>query len=107
MTAGRPTIPADRYAGRLASAARNAAAQDVGALLIGVGGGPAVPAGYVALPLERLTMLVIPASGRPTLVAPRLEALPAKGSPAVAAGSRGPRDVDGDAGPDRAGRLAR
>jgi Xaa-Pro aminopeptidase len=31
-------------------------------------------------------MLVVPASGRPVLVAPRLEALPARGSPALAGG---------------------
>ena len=43
-------------------------------------------AGYAAIPLERLTMLVIPAVGAPALIAPRLEAAPALGSPSAAAG---------------------
>src|SRR6476469_7348466 len=82
----RPTIPPDRYASRLAAAARSAAASGIGALLIGVGADLRYLTGYVALPLERLTMLVVPANGRSTLVVPRLEALPAQGSPAAAAG---------------------
>jgi Xaa-Pro aminopeptidase len=86
MTEARPTIPPDRYGRRLADAARIAGERGVDALLIGVGADLRYLAGYVALPLERLTMLVVPARGRPTLVAPRLEALPAQGSPAAAAG---------------------
>ena len=38
------------------------------------------------MPLERLTMLVVPAEGPVTLVVPRLEAAPARACPAVAAG---------------------
>jgi len=86
MTATRPTISEERYAARLAAAATSAGAHGTGALLIGVGADLRYLTGYVALPLERLTMLVVPASGRPTLVVPRLEALPARGSAAVAAG---------------------
>ncbi len=86
MTATRPAIPPERYGARLSAAATNAGASGFGALLIGVGADLRYLTGYVALPLERLTMLVVPASGRPTLVVPRLEALPAKGSPAAAAG---------------------
>lgn len=82
----RPAIPPERYASRLLVAAQLAADEGVGALLVGVGADLRYLAGYVALPLERLTMLVVPASGRPTLIAPRLEALPARSSPAVAAG---------------------
>src|SRR4051794_28525306 len=82
----RPTIPPERYAARLGAAAKSSAASDIGALLIGVGADLRYLTGYVALPLERLTMLVVPADGRPTLVVPRLEALPAQGSPAAAAG---------------------
>jgi len=86
MTGTRPVIPPQRYGARLAAAATSAGAQGVGALLIGVGADLRYLTGYVALPLERLTMLVVPAAGRPTLVVPRLEALPAKRSAAVAAG---------------------
>ena len=46
----------------------------VDALLLSVG--PDLPylTGYEAMPLERLTMLVLPAEGEATLVVPRLEA---------------------------------
>jgi Xaa-Pro aminopeptidase len=81
----RPTISPERYAHRLAEAARLAGERGVDALLIGVGADLRYLAGYAALPLERLTMLVVPAQGRPTLVVPRLEALPAQGSPAARA----------------------
>ncbi len=42
--------------------------------------------GYDAVPLERLTCLVIPAAGDPLLVAPRLEVLAAQASPVGALG---------------------
>jgi Xaa-Pro aminopeptidase len=86
VTAVRPAIPPERYGARLSVAARSAGERQIGALLIGLGADLRYLTGYVALPLERLTMLVVPVTGRPTLVAPRLEALPAKDSPAVAAG---------------------
>ena len=46
----------------------------VDAVLLSVG--PDLPylTGYEAMPLERLTMLVLPADGDATLVVPRLEA---------------------------------
>ncbi|WP_219944746.1 Xaa-Pro peptidase family protein [Iamia sp. SCSIO 61187] len=49
-------------------------AQGVDALLLSVG--PDLPwlTGYEAMPLERLTMLVVPREGEATLVVPRLEA---------------------------------
>ncbi len=82
-------IPADRYPDRLETARREAAAAGLDALLIGVGADLRYLAGYEALPLERLTLLVLPtADGAPaTLVAPRLEASPARGCPAAAAGA--------------------
>src|SRR5688572_16457698 len=48
--------------------------QGIDALLLSVG--PDLPwlAGYEAMPLERLTMLVVPREGEATLVVPRLEA---------------------------------
>src|SRR5215470_17008640 len=47
---------------------------DVDVLLLSVG--PDLPylTGYEAMPLERLTMLVLPVDGDPRLVVPRLEA---------------------------------
>jgi Xaa-Pro aminopeptidase len=86
MTAG---IPAGRYPDRLDAARRAARAAGLDALLVGVGADLRYLAGYEALPLERLTLLVLPtADGVPaTLIAPRLEATPARGCPAAAAGS--------------------
>jgi Xaa-Pro aminopeptidase len=86
MTRG---IPADRYPDRLANARRETAAAGLDALLIGVGADLCYLAGYEALPLERLTLLVLPAAeGAPaTLIAPRLEASPARGCPAAVAGT--------------------
>ncbi len=86
MTEALPTISPERYARRLADAARLAGERGFEAVLVGVGADLRYLSGYVALPLERLTMLVVPAAGRPRLVAPLLEALPARGSAAVAAG---------------------
>ena len=50
------------------------AALDIDALLLSVG--PDLPwlVGYEAMPLERLTMLVVPREAQATLVVPRLEA---------------------------------
>ena len=85
----RPTIPHGRYAQRLAQARAAAAGAGLDALLVGVGADLAYLAGYVAQPLERLTLLVVPtAPGSPvTLVVPRLEATPARACPAAAAGA--------------------
>jgi Xaa-Pro aminopeptidase len=50
-----------------------AASQGIDALLVTPGADLRYLTGYVALPLERLTCLVLPASGSPTLVVPALE----------------------------------
>ncbi|MET1062717.1 MAG: Xaa-Pro peptidase family protein [Aeromicrobium sp.] len=50
-----------------------AAAQGIDALLVTPGADLRYLTGYVALPLERLTCLVLPAVGEPTLVVPALE----------------------------------
>jgi Xaa-Pro aminopeptidase len=50
------------------------ARQDVDVLLLSVGADLPWLVGYEAMPLERLTMLVLPAEGEATLVVPRLEA---------------------------------
>jgi Xaa-Pro aminopeptidase len=66
-------MPAERFADRLARAV--AATDDAGleALLIGVGSDLRYLTGYAALPLERLTMLVIRPGRDPVIVVPRLE----------------------------------
>jgi Xaa-Pro aminopeptidase len=86
MSSTRPSIPATRYRERLAAAQAGAAEAGFGALLIGVGADLRYLTGYPALPLERLTMLVIPAHGAASLIAPRLEADPARACPPAAAG---------------------
>lgn len=78
----RPAVPDSRYAERLARAQALLAPRGVAALLVGVGADLRHLTGYEAMPLERLTMLVLPASGRPSLVAPRLEAMAAEQSAA-------------------------
>jgi Xaa-Pro aminopeptidase len=83
----RPVIPPARYAERIARAQAVARARELDALLVGVGADLVYLAGYAAIPLERLTMLVVPAAGDATLLVPRLEATPARGCPAVAAGA--------------------
>ncbi len=82
----RPTIPAVRYAERIARAQAGARARGLDALLVGVGPDLLYLAGYPAMPLERLTMLVLPADGAVTLVVPRLEAAPARACPAASGG---------------------
>ena len=85
--AARPTIPASRHVERLGAARRLIGEQGLSALLVGVGPDLRYLTGYVAMPLERLTMLVVRA-GRPTiLIVPRLEADPARRSAAVASGA--------------------
>jgi len=85
----RPAIPAERYGERLRLARAAAAAAGLDGLLVGVGADLRYLAGYGAMPLERLTLLVVPAApgAVPTLVAPRLEATPARSCPAAAAGA--------------------
>src|SRR5687767_10906647 len=83
------SIPAARYPERLAAARREAARAGLDALLIGVGADLKYLAGYAAHPLERLTLLVLPAREDvpATLIAPRLEATPAQSCPASQAGA--------------------
>jgi Xaa-Pro aminopeptidase len=83
------TIPAERHAERLERARTAAATAGVDALLVGVGADLRYLAGYAAMPLERLTLLVVPsAPASPiTLIAPRLEAAPARSCPAAAIGA--------------------
>lgn len=80
------SISAERYAERINRAQQRLPAQDASALLIGVGPELQWLTGYGALPLERLTMLVVPAQGRSSLVVPRLERAEAESSTAAQAG---------------------
>ncbi len=69
----RLEIPPDRYRDRLERARAAAAAGGFDALLVGAGPDLRYLTGYDPLPLERLTLLVLPADGEPVLVVPRLE----------------------------------
>ncbi len=82
----RPTVPLERYRERLRRAQEGARGAGLDGLLVAVGPDLRYLAGYAAMPLERLTMLVIPADGLITLVAPRLEAPAALLCPALAGG---------------------
>jgi Xaa-Pro aminopeptidase len=68
---------------RLARVRATMAEQGVDVLLLSVG--PELPwlCGYEAMPLERLTMLVVPAGGDATLVVPQLEAPRVREQPGV------------------------
>lgn len=72
-TAERASIPAERYADRLARAVAATKQAGLEALLIGVGSDLRYLTGYAAMPLERLTMLVIRAGRDPVIAVPRLE----------------------------------
>jgi Xaa-Pro aminopeptidase len=87
VTDARPVIPVGRYEERLRAASAAAEAAGLDALLIGVGSDLRYLTGYAAMPLERLTMLVVPAAGSPYVVAPRLEL------GAAQAGVRPPLDI--------------
>jgi Xaa-Pro aminopeptidase len=62
------------HAERLARARRRMDEEGVDVLLVSVGADLPYLTGYEAMPLERLTMLVVPSGGEATLVVPRLEA---------------------------------
>ena len=69
------------HAARLRAVQEQAAAREVTACLVTPGPDLRYLVGYDAVPLERLTCLVIPAHGDPVLVAPGLEVLAALASP--------------------------
>ncbi len=77
------SIPAKRYAERLEQVRAALPANDASALLIGVGPDLRWLLGYSAMLSERVTMLVLPADGRATLVVPRLEVAAAETSAGV------------------------
>lgn len=71
--ATRPGIPGARYAQRLERAATATERAGLAGLLIGVGADLRYLTGYAAMPLERLTMLVVRPGAAPWLIVPRLE----------------------------------
>ena len=79
-------LPAARFEDRLRRAQLLLPENDASALLIGWGTDLLWLTGYEAAASERLTMLVLPAEGKPTLVVPRLERSTAEVSPAVGGG---------------------
>ncbi|MFN8622674.1 MAG: Xaa-Pro peptidase family protein [Chloroflexota bacterium] len=79
-------IGAARFEERLGRSAAAVGSAGHGALLIGQGPELEWLTGYGAIGLERLTMLVVPATGRATLVVPRLEVGAASAARGIAAG---------------------
>jgi Xaa-Pro aminopeptidase len=73
------------FAARLEAARAGHEKHGAAALLIGVGSDLRYLTGHVAHPMERLTMLVLPATGDAAIVVPRLESMAAAASPAGAA----------------------
>jgi Xaa-Pro aminopeptidase len=67
------TIPAARYRDRLSAAVAATESARLDAMLIGVGSDLRYLTGYEALPLKRLTLLVMRPGMAPHLVVPRLE----------------------------------
>ncbi len=66
-------IPPERYAERLGRLSALVPERDVAGVLVGVGPDLEYLTGYRAMPLERLTMLVVAREADPFLVVPRLE----------------------------------
>ena len=69
----RPEVPAARYRDRLDRLAALIEDRGFEAVLVGVGPDLEYLTGYRALPLERLTLLVVARAGDPFIVVPRLE----------------------------------
>src|SRR4029079_1058160 len=74
VESGRAESEAAMFGERLARVRATMNAQGVETLLLSVGADLPYFCGYEAMPLERLTMLVLPRDGAATLVVPRLEA---------------------------------
>jgi len=69
-----PTVDSSVYLERLARVRDAMAEQEIDALLLSVGHDLPYLTGYTAMPLERLTMLVVPRDAGATMVIPALEA---------------------------------
>src|SRR3954471_17275327 len=73
-------------ASRIARAQDAMAESGVDALIVTPGADLRYLTGYAAMPLERLTALILPATADPVLLVPELEAAEAERSPAALAG---------------------
>ncbi len=69
-----PNVATSVYLDRLARVRAAMAERDIDAVLLSVGHDLPYLTGYTAMPLERLTMLVVPRDSRATMVIPALEA---------------------------------
>ena len=69
-----PNVDSSVYLDRLARVRAAMAERDIDTLLLSVGHDLPYLTGYTAMPLERLTMLVVPRDGDATMVIPALEA---------------------------------
>ena len=69
----RVSIPEERFTDRLARAVAATEAAGLDALLVGVGSDLRYLTGYEAMPLERLTMLILRPGTEPVIVVARLE----------------------------------
>ena len=74
-------MPLRQFAARLEAVSSHARDLGIDVVLITPGPDLRYVVGYDAIPLERLTCLIVPAEGDPSLVVPRLEVLAAKASP--------------------------
>lgn len=81
QTPSSHSLPATALLARLERARAAATAAGLDALLVSPGSDLRYLTGYDAIPLERLTLLVLPSTGDPVLVAPFLEVAAAKASP--------------------------
>ncbi len=70
---GGSALPSSVFEERLARVQQAMAVRDVDVVMLSVGHDLPYLTGYHAMPLERLTMLVVPREGKATLVIPRLE----------------------------------
>jgi len=77
------TLDTSVYLDRLARVRAVMTEQDVDAVLLSVGHDLPYLTGYMAMPLERLTMLVLPRDGDATMLIPRLEAARVEPQPGV------------------------
>ena len=96
----RPEIPAAAYRDRLERLTALTAERGFEAVLVGVGPDLEYLTGYRAMPLERLTLLVVARDAQPFLVVPRLERAAAQAGTRV---ERADPDLGGDRGPVRGG----
>ncbi|MFT7502560.1 MAG: Xaa-Pro aminopeptidase, partial [Gammaproteobacteria bacterium] len=71
------------YLDRLAKVRASMVAQNVDTVMVSVGHDLPYLSGYSAMPLERLTMLVVPREGAATMVIPGLEAARVEPQPGV------------------------